>query len=453
MKEQLLVGLIHSTGDICVVTDAGRNITMMNPAVLYRTGYSEEELMGKKDSFLFPKDWRASYTSHVFKSLPEKGKWIGKLSIQTKNGDVLPLQGIVRAMFDGANKFSGSIIIAHSPTQEWLENQSAWKSEGFLQKLFQTMNDGVVVLDETLKVMMNNAAFNRMLGCVGDECFEAQMKNSWIDPAEQKRLRQALTITQNEGTFTNFLLTCKKKDHSRIILSCTFAKLEKGPDPQLKYVATFRDVTNVHYSEELTKNRDRMELLISEIQRKTAMLDVLNELHRLVLRNAGVDKIFKTSIEGIAKIVEHDLAGIYVYDQSGKQFLPDTMSKQTDFSQKLARFPLTLGEGIIGNAAISGNAVLINNAQNDPRSKYPPEMKPALEHFIAAPMKAKDTLYGVLVIARNRDPGFIEEEAQLLKSFADATTIALENIRVLNPQALDKSIQSNSLPRGKRKSL
>jgi len=275
--------------------------------------------------------------------------------------------------------------------------------------------------------------------------------NSWVEPSEHKRLKQALTITDREGFVSNFLLTSKKKDQSRMILSCSFSKFVDSGIQGNGYVVSLRDVTNVHYSDELAKSRERMERLVSEIHRKTAILDIINEIHRLVLKKTPLSKIFKISVEGVSKILEHDLAGIYIYHPEKKQFLPDLVSKQTPFSKKLAKFPLNIGEGIIGTAALSGDVVLINNAQNDPRSIYPPELEPPIEHFIAAPMVDKDRLYGIMVISRNRDPEFIEEEAMLLKSFTDATTIAFENANLLK-SIPDLGIERSLLYRkGKRK--
>ena len=48
--------------------------------------------------------------------------------------------------------------------------------------------------------------------------------------------------------------------------------------------------------------------------------------------------------------------------------------------------------------------VWVNNAQLDPRSRYPEGMRPEREHFIAVPLKGRMSIFGILVVARNRDP-------------------------------------------------
>ncbi len=430
--EQLFIHLNHSTLDFCIVTDAKRTIQLVNSTVLKRTGFREDELLGKKDTVLFPKKERAAYTSHVFKHLTEEGTWSGELTFATKNQETIELNATVHALYDNYEKFSGSILVGHDIRQEKFTEQLSWKSETQLQQIFNAMKDAVLLLDLKGRIVMTNEAFCQMFGCQHEECLGMQMSNSWVETSGQKHLKQAFKIVERESTLSNFFITGQKKDHTKIILSCSFSRLQGFGKVKGGYVVSMRDVTNVHYTEELSKTNERLDRLTSEVHRKTSMLEVLNELHRLVLKNASIEKIFRAIVEGIKKILVHDLAGIYVFHAETKEFTPHTMSKQTDFSKQLAQFSLRLGEGIIGSVAKSGKMTLVNNAQNDPRSKYPTGMKPSIEHFIAAPLKDHQTLYGILVVARNRDPEFIEEEAQLLKSFADATTIALENARLLN---------------------
>ncbi len=451
IKDSILQQMVDSVSDICIATNAERCITLVNPAFETCTGFSKEEFLGKKDTFLFRKEWRAAYTSSVFKQLSNEGEWSGELSILTKQKGLLRIHATITALYDTNKKFAGSLFIGRDISGEWNSIQQNWKKEGTLQNIFSSLHDAVIILDASGKVIMNNEAVTDMFGCSNSDCLQEHTMNSWVEPSEHKRLKQALTITDREGFVSNFLLTSKKKDQSRMILSCSFSKFVDSGIQGNGYVVSLRDVTNVHYSDELAKSRERMERLVSEIHRKTAILDIINEIHRLVLKKTPLSKIFKISVEGVSKILEHDLAGIYIYHPEKKQFLPDLVSKQTPFSKKLAKFPLNIGEGIIGTAALSGDVVLINNAQNDPRSIYPPELEPPIEHFIAAPMVDKDRLYGIMVISRNRDPEFIEEEAMLLKSFTDATTIAFENANLLK-SIPDLGIERSLLYRkGKRK--
>jgi GAF domain-containing protein len=130
------------------------------------------------------------------------------------------------------------------------------------------------------------------------------------------------------------------------------------------------------------------------------------------------------------QLVDHDLAGIYVFDGDEKFLRPHTLSRLTPFSRLLGKFPLTPGKGIIGTTVVTGETVLVNDAHHDPRSTYPPGMKPAVEHIIAAPLLGRESTYGILTVSKNRQPGFHEEDALIVKSFADAASMAIDTIRL-----------------------
>jgi GAF domain-containing protein len=172
----------------------------------------------------------------------------------------------------------------------------------------------------------------------------------------------------------------------------------------------------------------RIDRLKQQLHRNTERLKTLVDVNRSVLRSGSLRDIFRRITDGVGRLVDHDLAGIYVFDGDENFLRPHTLSKLTTFSRRLGKLPLKLGEGIVGSAAISGETVLVNDAQRDPRSVYPPGMKPETEHIIAAPLRGRRSTYGILTVARNRQPGFYDEDAQIVQSFADAASIAIDNV-------------------------
>lgn len=241
----------------------------------------------------------------------------------------------------------------------------------------------------------------------------------------------ALKLLRKDGSLNNFVTAWNRKNGELVTVSLSSSPFPLKSQHARGHVFTARDVTGLAYAEELHRTNERFQMLVTEIQRKAIVLKVLNEIHHLVLKNAGMDKVFSAIVTGVKKIVAHDLAGFYVLDESLNLLAPHIVLQNTPFSRRLARFPLPLGEGIIGRAAVSGKMALVNNAQMDPRSRYPEGMKPSIEHFIAVPMKRRKTLFGVLVVARNRSPEFTEDEAELIELFANAATVALENERLV----------------------
>jgi len=428
---RLLFKIIDSASDVIIVADRKRRIVFVNQSACEKTGFEKKELLGKNVVTIYPKKDQAKYGSRILQSIQKHGQWFGETELRKKDGTTFWTEAKIYAYFDEEEKISGTIGIGRDLSDRRLLGQHEWESEDRLRTVMESMEDAVFVCDTQGRILMCNDAHCRILGYRREEILGVQPPYPWVDPVDQRKLRIGFRILLKEGKLKNYTITWHSRDGSAVVVSLAFSRMKDSSGSATGMVVTARDITEVQYVEELRRSNDRMQRLMSDVQRKADRLQTLEGVNSLVLKNADIAKIFRSVVAGIKNLVPHDLAGIYVYDSNHESLLPHTLSKQTPFSRKLARFPLPLGEGIIGAAAISGRLVLANNAQLDPRSKYPEGIRPDREHFIAVPLHGRSSIFGVLVVARNSDPEFIEEEAQIVKSLADATTVALENARLV----------------------
>ena len=437
IRDDLLIAIANSAKDLVVIADVKRDITFVNQSICQKTGYKMKELIGRKIPILHHKENRSKYTAKIFKSLHENGRWNGEMEIKKKDGTSLWTYATIFSFYDGEGKPAGTVGIGHDLSDQRLLEQHVWESEQRLPYVIESMEDAIFVTDLKGNIVMCNEAHCRLLGYRKDEIVGRTPPYPWVEQSDVMKLRQGFKILLKEEKLKNYTLAWKKRDQSRIVVSLSLSLLRTRAKVPQGFVITVRDVSEVHYIEELHRSYERIQRLSLDVKRKAQRLKTLEEVNLLVMKNADIFQIFKSITQGIKKLVDHDLAGIYIYDPKKEVLLPNTLSKQTVFSRKLAKFPLTLGKGIIGEAALTGKMVMVNNAQHDPRSQYPPGMKPEKEHFIGVPLKGRKALFGVLVVARNRDPEFIEEEAMLIESFAQAATVALENARLYDE--LDRS--------------
>ena len=416
--------------ELVIVIDEKRRILFVNQACCIKTGYKEKELIGAKISLLYRRGLEQKYTALIQSGLHAKRKWRGELELRTKDGTSLCVDAAIDALCDDAGAGEGSLCIGRDLRPERQFSQRSWERNDELLAIVESMEDGVSVCDALGSILMCNAAFALQVGCRKDEIVGCAPPYPWTDPGNAVKLKNAFRLLLKEKKLTNHLLSFCRRDGSTIIVSLSLARLQRNNAQLSEIVATTMDVTDVQYAQEVRRATDQLYRLQLEVQRKAQRLQTLQDVNAFVLNNANVDRIFKAITNGIKNLVGHDLAGIYLCDPGHGVFFAHTLSKQTPFSRKLAKFPLPMGEGIIGAAAMSGKLVWVNNAQLDPRSRYPAGMRPEKEHFIAVPLKGRRSIFGILVVARHRDPEFIEEEALVVKSFADAATVALENAQL-----------------------
>jgi len=414
-----------------VITDWKRSITFLNSQICKRTGYRQEELLGSLLYVLYRKENRAKYSSVIKNRLTRKGEWSGDIEIQRRDGSSFQAEALIVAFKGVDGKLAGTISIFQEPRQ-FTRNGGPGGSDGKkLHRIISSMEDALYISDENGRILMCNEAHSRMLGCKPQEILGRKPPYPWLDSSDNRKMLKGYRLLRKEGRLINFTVSWKGKEGNLKVVSLSMSKITGSPPKSGEIVVTARDITDVQYAEELQRANEQINRLITDVKFKAKRLETLQNTNFMVLENTSIRRIFKAITAGISKLVDHDLAGIYTYDPEKKLFSPHTLSKHTQFSRRLAKFPLQWGEGIIGSAAASGKMVMANNAQQDPRSSYPEGMKPVEEHFIAVPLKGRDSIFGILVVARNRDPQFIEEEAVILESFANALTIALENSRLV----------------------
>jgi len=428
-SKSMFAELAELSDDIVIGADWKRIITYVNPSACEKTGYSKKELLGARMPILYRKENESRYTSKIFKELYETGYSRGEFELKKKDGSTFHVARTIIAFYDEDGNPASTLSIAKDMTPMHLALQKSMEKDSLLLEVIDSMEDAVCVCDEHGRIRLVNSAHCRLIGYKMEELLGAQPPYPWAEECCEKGATSFRRL-QKEGRLKNYFTTYKTKNGSKISVSVAMSFLPNGSKSGGGHVCTIRDVTDVHYTDELRQLKEQMQRLVFDVRQKALRLRTLEETNLLALKNATPDQIFKRISKSVQSLVQYDLAGFYAYDASLKAFIPHTLSKKTAFSRKLGKFPLTLGEGMIGKAAISGKMVFANNAQFDPRSKYPPGMKPDKEHFIAVPLKGRNSIYGVLVVSRNRDPEFIEEEALVVKSLADAATVALENARL-----------------------
>ena len=423
---------VQNLSDIIFVTDNKRHIIFVNRVACEKIELEEADLLGKNIAGLYPKEIQAKYTSKILHSVQKYGGWSGEVELSRADGTFIRVDVKVMSWSDDAGRVAGNIWICRDISDNRLNHMRQQQpAESYLRAVIDSMEDAMYVCDTYGKILLCNDAHCRMLGYSREEIIGDQPRYRWVDSLDERKLQYSWRILLKEGALKNYTIPWHRRDGSVLIVSLAFSTMKDDSGKVTGVVVSARDITDVQYVEELRRTNERMYRLISDVQRKAERLHTLEEVNFMVLKNADIGRIFRSVVGGIRKLVQHDLAGIYVFDSNHECLLPHTLSKQTRFSRKLSKFPLRLGEGIIGAAAISGKMVFVNNAQMDPRSKYPEGMRPEKEHFIAVPLQGRGSIFGVLVVARNSDREFIEEEAMIVKSFADATTVALENVRLV----------------------
>jgi diguanylate cyclase (GGDEF)-like protein len=137
------------------------------------------------------------------------------------------------------------------------------------------------------------------------------------------------------------------------------------------------------------------------------------------------EDICRTVLQTAASLVGATTGSLMLLDESGQSLF---IEAAVGMNLPLARSLITpLGSGIAGKVAKSGFPLLVNDIEKDLRIATPNRPRYQTKSFISLPMKARDTVFGVLNLSDRADKGiFTEAELHLLSTFADHAALMIE---------------------------
>lgn len=168
-----------------------------------------------------------------------------------------------------------------------------------------------------------------------------------------------------------------------------------------------------------------------QLQTQIAEIRALNEVAVAVSSVLDVNRVMEIILERTQQVMQADACSLLQLDEeSGKlRFHVGAASS----SRMLEGLTLDVGQGIAGQAASTGQTVLVNDAYEDER--FDPEFDRITGtrtcSVIAVPLMSKREVVGVLEVLNKRggEP-FSDGDRQLLESMAAQASVAIENSRL-----------------------
>lgn len=181
--------------------------------------------------------------------------------------------------------------------------------------------------------------------------------------------------------------------------------------------------------------------LFAETSRRAQQLSALNDINRqIVATESDVEKMLDIITSSAVQILNAEAGSLLLSadDGSGDMEFKVVVGGS---GQELVGSRVKAGHGIVGNVAKTGDPMIVNDAASDPR--WEGEVKDDTEwhtnSLLAVPLIAKDNVVGVLEMLNKKDGTiYVDQDVDLLTSFAGQAAIAIENARLL--QSTDREL-------------
>ncbi len=166
----------------------------------------------------------------------------------------------------------------------------------------------------------------------------------------------------------------------------------------------------------------------------SAQLEAVQSVAAQLTRLTSVEEVSAALCSQTQRVVAFDNARVYVLREDGRTLDPVAFRPHAReyHGESAADLLVTVGEGITGWVAATGQPLIIDDADRDPRAvQVPGSADLSEESMLLAPLRSEGRVIGVVVLSRLGLSRFSEDELRLLGVLADQAAVAIENARLL----------------------
>ena len=168
--------------------------------------------------------------------------------------------------------------------------------------------------------------------------------------------------------------------------------------------------------------------LFAELERRTRDLDALYRADEELYRHLDLDHLLQALVEVAVDLLHADKSAIMAWDEHHQEL--QVRAARGFREESLAQMHCGPGEGIVGQVALTGQAIAVANAAQDERVLRRVVDPEGIASFIHLPLKLNGDVFGVFNLSFCRSRSFGEEERRLFAALAQRAALAIENARL-----------------------
>ncbi len=227
-----------------VIFDLEGRIEYVNPKYLQVTGYSEEEVIGKKVCAVNCSDTPEKLCEELWDTIINGGEWRGEILNKNKNEEIIWESVVVSPIKNKNDKIINFVMVKEDITAK----KSAEEEIRLLAYALESINEGVSITDKNDKITYVNDAFCKNYGYAKEELFGKDPSIFRPDYNPDAKASEILPRTLQGGWKGELLNKRKNGEEFPIYLSTSVIHDENGNPVALMGVST--DITERRKVEE-----------------------------------------------------------------------------------------------------------------------------------------------------------------------------------------------------------
>ncbi len=285
--EQLSL-VASKTTDIIIITDADQNITWVNSAFQNETGYSLEEIVGKKPSFLQGPKTNPQTVKRIAQKL-DKLETVQEVILNySKTGRKYWLDMTIDPILDEKGKCTGFIAVEKDVTAEIERSKKLQENVERYEIVSKATSDTIWDHDLRTNTIQYNQNIYSMFGYQKHEVDEVSewWKNK-IHPSDQKKVQQKFGYVLSSQYQDRLQLEYRFKtadDSYKYIFDRAFIVRDNDSNP-IRIIGAMQDITNF---KERQQRSSKFQEVISNLatNRSLQNMDILDALGQVLKSSA-----------------------------------------------------------------------------------------------------------------------------------------------------------------------
>jgi len=165
--------------------------------------------------------------------------------------------------------------------------------------------------------------------------------------------------------------------------------------------------------------------LHQDLDKKFDRFAEVSELTKTITHIRNYETLLQTILDKSADLLRAEQGSLMLLDHETEDLLVE--AKKGNIERVMENLRINRGEGIAGRVAEFGEAILVENLENDPRVKHKNRQNYKTRSFVSVPLMIDDRIIGVLNLSdKTSGEVFNEEDLKLIQSFATHAAIVME---------------------------